>query len=294
MSTPRFLDLPPGVRRTDLPTPFGTVAALSAVPAAGGCELQPAVLVPGYTGSKEDFIALLQTLAQAGRSVTAIDLPGQYESPGLADPLLYTLDGLGAAVAEVVVALDQGPVHLAGHSFGGLVCRDTVLAGQVPLISLTLMSSGPAAVGGARATDARNLAAVLGDRPTGERLREVWTQHLDALARGKGVPDEIYAFLRDRMLANDPYALTRMADTLVSAPDRTLELAATGLPTLVLYGEDDDAWPPEVQAAMAKDLGARRVVVPGATHSPNVEAPETTAGALTAFWNASETPERTA
>jgi pimeloyl-ACP methyl ester carboxylesterase len=30
------------------------------------------------------------------------------------------------------------------------------------------------------------------------------------------------------------------------------------------------------------------VVIPGAAHSPAVEAPETTASALTAFWNDAE------
>ena len=40
---------------------------------------------------------------------------------------------------------------------------------------------------------------------------------------------------------------------------------------------------------MAGRLGARRVCIPGALHSPAVEAPATTATALTQFWNAAET-----
>ncbi len=39
---------------------------------------------------------------------------------------------------------------------------------------------------------------------------------------------------------------------------------------------------------MAERLGARRVVIPAAAHSPNVEAPEATAAALTDFWNRAE------
>jgi hypothetical protein len=39
---------------------------------------------------------------------------------------------------------------------------------------------------------------------------------------------------------------------------------------------------------MAKRLGADRICIPGAAHSPAVEAPETTAGMLTAFWNDAE------
>jgi pimeloyl-ACP methyl ester carboxylesterase len=56
----------------------------------------------------------------------------------------------------------------------------------------------------------------------------------------------------------------------------------------VLYGEQDDAWTTGEQRDMAARLGAGRTCIPGAAHSPNVEAPATTAHALTAFWNAAE------
>lgn len=290
MSTPRFLELPPGVRREDVPTPHGTIAALWARPASGGCELRPAVLVPGYTGSKEDFLALLQTLAQAGREVIAIDLPGQYESSDAGTD--FRLPALGSAVTDLIDSVDLGAVHLLGHSFGGLVARETVLADQVPLLSFTLMSSGPSAVGGPRAVSARNLIAALSVDPSAERVAEIWDEHMDAPARMSGIADEIHAFLRTRMLANNPRGLIHMAEEILSAPDRTMELASADVPLLVLYGENDDAWPPETQATMARHLGARRIVIPGAAHSPNVEAPETTASALTSFWNAAETPQR--
>ena len=64
VSTPTSLVLPDSVRRTAIETSRGAFAALEAVPGSGVCERQPAVLVPGYTGSKEDFLAIL---APAGR-----------------------------------------------------------------------------------------------------------------------------------------------------------------------------------------------------------------------------------
>ena len=68
----------------------------------------------------------------------------------------------------------------------------------------------------------------------------------------------------------------------------SLSAPARGLPAFVLYGEDDDAWPTEQQRDMAARLGAERNCIPGAAHSPNVEAPATTALALTKFWNSVE------
>ena len=288
MSTPRILTLPPGAHRTTIPTPSGPIAALAAGPVGGAPDRHTAVLVPGFTGSKADFIALLGPLAQAGRRVYAIDLPGQYQSPGSDTLDAYSCAALGRAVAEVIAALEQGPVHLLGHSFGGLVTRETVLSTAVPLLSHALLGSGPSGVEGSRREDALRLIAALGPSPTREIVHRIWWEHLEDQYRASGLPEEIHVFMRERMLANHPLGLLRMAQEVTSAPDRTAELAAAGLPTLVLYGEDDDAWSPATQSAMAAVLNARCVVIPGAAHSPNVEAPEATAAALTAFWDQAE------
>ena len=66
------------------------------------------------------------------------------------------------------------------------------------------------------------------------------------------------------------------------------EVVAGGLPALVVYGENDDAWPPAQQEQMARRLDAERVCIPGAAHSPSIDAPVTTAAILTNFWNDAE------
>jgi pimeloyl-ACP methyl ester carboxylesterase len=91
------------------------------------------------------------------------------------------------------------------------------------------------------------------------------------------------------MLSNDPDGLVLMARHMLTAPDRTAELARLDqLPMLVIYGENDNSWSPAAQENMARRLGARRLCIPAAVHSPAVEAPATTASALTQFWDAAE------
>lgn len=92
-------------------------------------------------------------------------------------------------------------------------------------------------------------------------------------------------FLRERWLGTSGPGLVAMGEALSTEPDRVAALRETGLPVLVLHGEDDDAWSPAVQAQMARDLGATYEVVPRARHSPAVEDPETTAKALLRFWD---------
>jgi pimeloyl-ACP methyl ester carboxylesterase len=295
VSTPRTRWLPDGVRPATVTTSRGSFAALEALPPTGICERRPALLVPGFTGSKEDFIPVLPLLAAAGRRVTAIDMRGQYESPGADHPDGYGLSALAADVALIADALGDGArdrVHLLGHSFGGLVAAEVVVAGATAVSSLTLMSSGPGALTGPRAeildlvlTGLRKVAP----EDLAAEVERVWVTMLEPQAIQDGVPADMIAFLRTRMLRSCPVGLRSMAEDLLTWPDRTPALAASRpAPMLVVYGEDDEAWAPALQEDMAQRLGAQRVCIPGAAHSPAVEAPETVASTLSGFWNAAE------
>lgn len=303
MSTPRSIDLPPGAKRITLHTARGEFAAVETMPATGVCERQPAVLVPGFTGSKEDFLPILRQLAAPGRRVVAVDLRGQYETPGTGDRDSYRLAAQGADVGAIAACL-AGPdaaaatpgVHLLGHSFGGLVARETVLARAADICSLTLMSSGPGKLTGPAADVLSAMLEPLRGL-TGKQLaaqvRRLWELQLAQQAAADGTPPDIIGFLGRRMLRSNPDGLAAVAGQLLSCPDRTAELAAVAhLPILVLYGEYEDKWETPVQEKMAGWLRAQRVCIPGATHSPAVEAPETTASALTTFWNEAEAVNR--
>jgi pimeloyl-ACP methyl ester carboxylesterase len=287
VSTPTSLDLPAGVRRATVECDRGAFAALEALPVAGACELGTALLVPGYTGSKEDFISVLGQLAAGGRRILAADLRGQYQTPGPDDQDAYQPGQLGADIAALAKATHAA--HLVGHSFGGLVAVEATARRYVT--SLTLLSSGPGALGGERAAELRSILSMLGDASGAElaaKVGEITRGYLMPRAVADGVPAHIVAFLQERMLTSNPVGLATMARHLLTAEDRTDDLAGRGIPTFVLYGEDDNAWPAAEQEEMAARLGARRTCIPGAAHSPAVEAPATTAHALTGFWNATE------
>jgi pimeloyl-ACP methyl ester carboxylesterase len=300
VSTPRSLRIPPQVKPHVIETARGGFAALSAKAPSGVDDRQPALLVPGYTGSKEDFLSILESLAVPGRAVTAIDMRGQYQSAPAANQAGYALDQLASDLLAVAATMptDGGGVHLLGHSLGGLVARQATLASPGAFTSLTLLCSGPGTIGGDRAKSLRDLLDFLEPAGTdvkllGPLIAQVWHGQVKPQALADGTPPEIIDFLAERATLSCPLGLAEMARRLLNCPDRTAELAALGqLPKLVGYGENDDAWPPDVQDLMAKRLGAERICIPGAAHSPAVEAPETTAAMLTAFWNQAESSRR--
>lgn len=269
-------------RRTEFELPSGLIAALdNGVPDATATVL----LVPGYTGSKEDFQPLLRPLANAGLRAVAIDQRGQYESAWARTEAGYQVPVLAADLLALADLLgrDGGRLHLLGHSFGGLVARDAVLSRPELFSDLVLMSSGPAAIDGnrRRLLDSGELALNEGGM---QRLWEHLEQHSQADPRYVRPAPALLAFLRERFLATDPIGLRVMGTALREAADRTEQLAAVGLPIQVLYGEHDDAWPPQVQAEMATRLRARVSVISGAAHSPAVENTAATAAALLDFW----------
>jgi pimeloyl-ACP methyl ester carboxylesterase len=260
----------------------GPLAALDTGPGDAGTVL----LVAGYTGSKEDFAPLLRPLAAAGYRAVTIDQRGQYESPGPEDPAAYTVAELAAdliAVTRELRAENPGALQLLGHSFGGLVARGAVLAEPAEFDSLALMGSGPSKLVGPRAALLEHLAPLL-DAGGVAAVHEAMEQLAMTDPTAQAVPAPTRAFLTTRFLANSAAGLRGMADAMTTEPDRVAELAATGVPVLVVHGVADDAWTPAAQADMAVRLGARHEVIPGAIHSPAIENPVRTVEVLLDFW----------
>lgn len=151
MSRPTTLDLPENVSARRLETDRGSFAVLDAAPDRDAPARGTALLVPGFTGSKEDFLNLLVPLTAAGFRAVCVDGRGQYESGGPSGEEAYAQRELAADVIAqrdaLAAAYGAERVHVLGHSMGGHVVRAAVLAtGAGPWASLTLMSSGPAAI----------------------------------------------------------------------------------------------------------------------------------------------------
>ena len=270
---------PTSASRSSLPSAAGALAALVAEPrpAPDGSRtpVGTVLLLPGYTGSKEDFVPLLDPLADNGFRVVAVDLPGQFESSGPAAESAYSPLALGEVCAGVITDLAAGsPVVLLGHSYGGLVARGAVLAGA-PISGLVLLCSGPAAF---RAGD-RLDSLVAGEPILREHGKQTVYDSTVAVGRAdrRAVPPDIAELLRRRFLASSEAGLLGMGTALRTEPDRVSELhdalAASGTPVAVIAGSDDDAWPLPDQQDMARRLDTELVIVEDAAHSPAVENP---------------------
>ncbi|WP_409059533.1 alpha/beta fold hydrolase [Streptomyces sp. SYP-A7185] len=278
MSRPPTFIPPPGVDARVLKTARGDFAVLEARPA--GEAKGTALLLPGFTGSKEDFIALLRPLAEAGYRTIAVDGRGQYESTGPTDD--ESPYEQGELAQDVLAQADAvgGTPHLLGHSLGGLIARAAALRAPADTFaSLTLMASGPARIAPSQQARATMLTDALGVLS----MAEAW-----AAIQAMDPPEDADldgTALRDRWLRHSPAQLIATGKQLCVEPDRVTELAAVPLPKHVVSGERDDTWPIPWLDDMAARLHAHRTVISGAEHSPNTDRPAETAAALITFWD---------
>lgn len=256
---------PEGSTRSRFAAPSGELAVVS----LGDPARPRVVLVPGATGSKEDFALMLPLLARAGYFVQSFDLAGQYESHAAGADTVYSYE---LFIGDLIAFLEAGaPAHLLGYSFAGTVAQLVAVRRPDLVLSLALLTTPPGAGNVFATMKWLGPVAPLASPHRGAGLM-IW----GIVTNKNRVPPRRLAFVRSRFALTSRRSVDEIVGLMMTTPDLRGRVRDLALPKLVAAGSHD-LWPLSAHERYARDIDAEfRAYATG--HSPS----ETTPHQLTA------------
>ncbi len=256
-------------------------AALSYLHAGSG---PPVLLVHGTFWSRV-WEPVMADIAGAGYEAYALDFPGFGKSGGRLSRTDASVPALARCAQRFLDAVGvTGPMTVGGHDIGGAVAQHLAAfdpsVRRLVLMNSVLYDSWPVPAV-ERFRDPSVAAAITVD--------ELLQARAQSLARGVARPlsdAEREAWLapwhaEDRVRSWTAMAGAANARYTLGVLDRVRERA---LPTLLVWGEDDEFQPVDYAERYAREIpGARLLRIPGARHIPTVEDPRAVAAGLVSF-----------
>lgn len=260
---------PPGSVASRFAAPSGELAVIS----LGDPANPRVVLVPGVSGSKEDFALVLPVLAASGYYVQSYDLAGNYESADAAPP-----DGAHYSYElfadDLISFLESGgPAHLLGYSFAGTIAEIVTVQRPELVSSLTLLATPPQPGNGFRGVKILGPFTWMATGGVGASLMR-W----GIVTNKNKVPQSRLDFVRLRFEQTTMRSMADIIRLMKRAPELRQQLRDAAIPKLVAVGAHD-LWPLALHAELAERIGAELAVY-DTGHSPCETTPHQLAGDL--------------
>lgn len=224
----------------------------------------PIVFLHGVGSDKSVWRPQLDHFGRSRRAL-AFDYPGYGDSDPASDGT--TRDDYAAAILAAMDALAIGEAHICGLSLGGVVAIAMHAAAPNRCASLAIADSFAVHPDG-RGIYERGVEAssTVGMRALAEARAP--------LLLGAGASHELRGEVVETMARIDPRAF-RIGLEAVWLADQRERVAAIGVPTLVIVGEEDKVTPPDLSRELARSIaGARMRAISGAGHLTNIEKPD--------------------
>ena len=266
--------------------------------------LPPIVLLHCYSCSLHWWDGMAPELTDAGYRVIRMDLLGH---GGSAKPSSgYGIDAQASLVAEAMNEVEAEGAIVVGHSMGGSVAtalaeNSSELVDRVVIID----EAAEPDQGGLSLLARAQYVPVLGEAlfriggvgPWSDSLiksgyAQAFAPDYD-LADGFPNPDQVVNDLEAMTYTSFDQAAAENED-FVEARPLTERLTTAAVPTLVIFGAEDQIYDDPAVALEAYDAvpGAITEMIEGAGHSPNVEAPEETAELIADFAAEAAAPKK--
>ncbi len=240
----------------------------------------PLVLVHGAASDSRIWRPQLAGLADEF-TVVAWDEPGAGGSSDV--PAAFTLPDYACCLAALIDAVDLGPAHVAGLSWGGTLALELYRLRPDLVATLLLADTYAGWKGSLPAEEVR--ARVEGVLAMVAAGAESFDPTLPGLFAGD--PPAEFVPLLERMAADVRPGSMKTALLVMAETDQRDLLAQVAVPTLLIWGELDGRSPLSVARQFEDAIPSTKlVVIPGAGHVSNLEAPDQFNSAVREFCRA--------
>jgi pimeloyl-ACP methyl ester carboxylesterase len=238
------------------------------------------VLVNGLTQYIKIWDSFRDALVAQGYRVVTFDLLGQGDSDK--PSLFIEQDDQVGVVRDIIAELGEGPIFLAGISFGAVIALRYAIDHSDKIAGLVAMS--------AFAELTPQLLMISQALRTGLILGG--TSYLQDLLFPMNVSDAYITERLDRLadakrkawLINDLYALQNLMESFFDFAPLTPQLSAIRVPALILNGEFDFLTPRKLHESLRLHIpDSALVIVPRVYHAFTLEKPALSADLLARF-----------
>lgn len=240
---------------------------------------RPALFVHGFPISHEMWLPAIAPLLRVAPRVRCIlpDLPGYGRTPpreaasmaSYADDLADLLDSLN----------ERRPVTLIGLSMGGIIAFEFFRRHRARLGALVLCDTrynAESSAGIEQREQVARLALERGTRPVAETIID--------RALAPGTDPAVRSRLMELMCATPPAGVAAGSRALGHRPDSFATLRQIDVPTLIVYGREDQITGLDIAETLHREIaGSRLTIIDGAGHVPPMETPEAFARAVAEF-----------
>ena len=241
----------------------------------------PVLLIHAFPLSAEMWRPQLESVPQGWRYI-APDLRGFGGSPAGPEP--PTMDDYAADLESVLDALGVETAAIGGLSMGGYATFALHRRAPERFTSLVLADTRAEADTPEGREGRRDMSALVKDRGVGAVADSMIPKLLGERSRN----GDLAPLVRGLIEANSVTGVDHAIHALMTRPDSSGDLPALRLPVLVMVGEEDGLTPKADSERMIRATErSQLVVLPGAGHLSNLEAPEAFSTALANFLRSS-------
>lgn len=232
----------------------------------------PLLLIHGFTGNLRNWALQVPVLARSFHMVS-FDQRGHGHSEKPTRPEDYSLELMAEDAHGLLQHLTIDRCYLIGHSMGGMVAQHLVLSHPETVRALVLVDTAAEVTSAMHTQDRARLVEIARDQGMEAAFEE--QLRISPMAEQIVGQPRLLGLWREQFLLTSREAYIYCARAVAKRRSLLDKLHAIEVPTLIICGENDDAFVEASRRIHERIPASELVIIRGAGHTPQIErAPE--------------------